>query len=343
MFDSRKTILTVALLSAVMVSSAVLADDFTPGPGTKYATDAYPGFDSEDDIYDEGRKTPRWFGWFNGPAKATAEEQFAWAAACESNKAWRAARKGYDALVRAWPASPEAPLAQKALADLVFAHDLEYDQAFDEYRYLLDYYSTQCDFDAIALRLYEVAKLMREAGKRFVFLRFDNTVDVRRAFEAVVLRAPGASYAPAAMIAIGELREDEGQFEKAVQAYETLRNLYPNTAEAKTSVLSEARVRMQLLKEHDYNRPRCLDTIGFLKQAVAGSDVATRPQLERWHAEAVALLEDEAYRAAKFYDSRTRTRRSAINAYERFLSDYPASAHVEEVRARLTELQQEGK
>ena len=54
--------------------------------------------------------------------------------------------------------------------------------------------------------------------------------------------------------------------------------------------------------------------------------------------EAQSLIADEAYRAAKFYDSRTRTKRSAINAYERFLEDYPQSAHADEIRDRLNEL-----
>ena len=53
-------------------------------------------------------------------------------------------------------------------------------------------------------------------------------------------------------------------------------------------------------------------------------------------------LEAEAYRAAKFYDSRTRTLRSAVNAYEKYLRDYPTGAHAAEVRERLAILK-EGK
>ena len=49
-------------------------------------------------------------------------------------------------------------------------------------------------------------------------------------------------------------------------------------------------------------------------------------------------MEEEAYRSAAFYDSSTRTLRSAINAYERFLADYPGSVHAEEAKARLEEL-----
>ena len=56
-----------------------------------------------------------------------------------------------------------------------------------------------------------------------------------------------------------------------------------------------------------------------------------------------ALLEEEAYNAAKFYDSRTRTKRSAVSAYQRFLDEYPTSDRAPEVRRRLFELQEEGK
>ena len=55
------------------------------------------------------------------------------------------------------------------------------------------------------------------------------------------------------------------------------------------------------------------------------------------------MIEEEAYKAAKFYDSRTRTKRSAISAYERFLDEYPASDRAPEVRRRLFELQEEVK
>ena len=69
---------------------------------------------------------------------------------------------------------------------------------------------------------------------------------------------------------------------------------------------------------------------------------AARAELEKWLQEANGLLDDEAWEAAKFYDSRTRTRRSAIEAYERFLAENPASAHAKEARARLAELKGEG-
>ena len=102
---------------------------------------------------------------------------------------------------------------------------------------------------------------------------------------------------------------------------------------------------MVVLRRCEYNRDRVRDTIEFLVMALSsgklGSERST--EVEGFLAEANALVEDEAYAAAKFYDSHTRTKRSAISAYKRFLDEYPASERAPEVRRRLFELQEDGK
>jgi hypothetical protein len=101
---------------------------------------------------------------------------------------------------------------------------------------------------------------------------------------------------------------------------------------------------MALLREHSYNAPRCRDTIDYLRLAIASAPTsAARAELEKWLAEADAIADDEAYAAARFYDSKTRTRASAASAYERYLSDRPAGRHAAEVRARLAELAKGGR
>ena len=341
----KKAILAFALCAGVVLCAEAVPPGASPGPGVRYATDAYPGFDSEDEIIKPSRKEPRWFGWLNGPAKENPADQLAYAVECEKEESWRAARRAYDALVRAWPTSIEAPTAQKALGDLLLGHYLDYEGAFREYRYLVDFYSSQCDYDAASEMLYKIAGLMRETGKDILYFHFDNTVDVRRAYETVVLRAPGASFAPAAMLVIAELREDEDKPETAVAVYENLRNLHPLSPEADEALYREAKARMVVLRRCEYNRERVRDTIDFYRMAIASGKLSAerRTEVESLLAEAKALIEEEAYKAAVFYDSRTRTKRSAVNAYERFLSEYPASDHAPEVRRRLFELQEESK
>ena len=342
---SRKAIVVCAALASAVLSAAAAQPGVSPGPGIRYATDAYPGFDSEDEIVKPSRKTPSLFSWFTGPDRDTASEQFAYAAELERAESWRSARRAYDALVREWPTAPEAPKAQKALADILLLREQDYEEAFREYRYMMDFYSSKCDYDAAAETLYQTAELMREEGKTVLFFRFDNTVDVRRAYEAVVLRAPGAEFAPRAMLTIAELREDEDKPETAVTVYENLRNLYPLSPEADEALYREAKARMVVLERCGYNRERVRDTIAFLRLALSSGklDAARREEVEGFFKESRSLIEEEAYNAAKFYDSRTRTRRSAINAYERFLDEFPASDRAPEVRRRLFELQEEGK
>ena len=308
------------------------------GNGARYATDAYPGFDSEEDNVKPERKEPRWFSFITGPKCGSAAEQFAYCQGLVKDESWSKACRQLDALVREWPTAPEAWKAQLQMAEIRLTKLGDTADAFADYRYLLDFYSLQCDYAAIADKLYEVAGVMKLEGKEVMFVRFANTVDVRRAYEMCVLRAPGASWVPDAMLTIAALREDEGKYTEAVKVYENLRNLHPESAQAKTAIAREAGVRMTVLGDHGYNRARAQDTIDFMKMALQScrpEDVAAiRGHLDA----ALGLMEDEAYRGACFYDSTTRTKRSAVNAYEQFLRDYPQSAHADEIKARIEEL-----
>lgn len=336
---------TYAVLAAVLAAGAFAADPYnSPGPGTRYATDAYPGFDREENILPREKKTPGFFSWWSGPKRDDPSAQLEWAEECEAAGSWGKARRAYNALVAQWPYSAEAPVAQKKLADMLLEKVFDYQEAFEEYKYLADFYSSRCDFDGTLEKMYEAARAMREEGKRILFFRFANTTDVRRAFEATVVRASGAKFAPEAMLTIAALREDDGELDKAFAVYENLRNLYPRSKEAKDALLLEARTRMRILDERGYNRSRCLDTVAFLKMATApGRYSEGRDELLECLAVAQGMVEDEDWNAAKFYDSKMRTKASAISAYERFAGKYPASPRAEEARARMAELKEGAK
>ena len=338
---ASKTVLSVA---AAVLASAAFAQAGSPnlGPGyngaARYATDAYPGFDLEEEMVKPERREPRWFSFVTGPKRETASAQFAYCQELAKAESWSKAAKELDALVREWPTAPEAWQAQQRLADIQFEKLKDFEDAFKSYRYLLDFYSLQCDYKATADRLYKAAGAMEIEGKAIMFVRFENTVDVRRAYETCVLRAPGAPWVPSAMLTIARLRERDGQKSEAVKVYENLRNLYPDSEESKMALAREAGVRTAILHECEYNRSRTRDTADFLKLALAGCRPADAETIRGQLAEVQALLAEEAYLSAKFYDSPTRTKRSAVAAYEKFLAEYPEGVHAEEVRARLDEL-----
>lgn len=332
-------IIVLLAVAGMVLSGAAQSAGPSLGLGTndaRYATDAYPGFDVEEDNVKPERKEPRWW-WFlcGGPARETATEQFAYCRELLTGGSSAAACRQLDNLVRQWPTSPEAWQAQQLLAETLLEKCDDAEESFKEYRYLLDFYSLQCDYGVIADKLYEVAGILKLEGKSVMFVRFANTVDVRRYHEMCVLRAPGAKWVPEAMLTIASLREDEGKNEEAVKVYENLRNLYPESGEAKRALAREAAARVVILNECEYNRARCQDTINYLQMALRNCPPEDASSIRQSLEDARLLLEEECYRSAKFYDSTTRTKRSAVSAYEKFLEEYPQSSHTEEVRARL--------
>ena len=333
----KLTLAALALMAAMPLPAGTTAANALAS-GARYATDAYPGFDDVKESTHPEKKTPRWLSFITGPKMEDSAAQFAYCRELLAEGSWGRAARELDALVREWPVSREAPEAQLLLAETLETKVKDYEEAFREWRYLVDFYSVQCDYSAAVDALYRVASVMRIEGKTIVFFRFKNTADVRRAFEACVLRAPGAAWAPQAMLAIAELREDEQHWTEAIKVYENLRNLHRGTPEAGEALVREAAARMKVLEEMGYNRERALDTVAFLEQAEGECGGGDRETISGMLGEARALVDDEAFAAAKFYDSRIRTKRSAVNAYEMYLANYPQGRHVEEARTRLEEL-----
>lgn len=105
----------------------------------------------------------------------------------------------------------------------------------------------------------------------------------------------------------------------------------------------EATIRMVVLREHGYNRVRARDTIDFLRMALLLCRSEDADAIRGYMKEAQGLLEEESYLGAKFYDSTTRTKRSAVNAYEQFLREYPESVHADEVKSRIEVLKEDVK
>ncbi len=309
------------------------------GSNSPYATDAYPGFDDLDTLPKPEKKDT---SWFLHVSRDTPAEQLAYARQMEDEGSLRAARRGYDALVREWPASPEAPKAQLALAMIWARKYKDYDEAFEAIEYLLDFYPRDCDYLEMVGYQYQLANLIVKEKKTFLGMSFTSTRICRQHYESIVRRAPGASYVPEAMLKIADLREQEDQYEEAVQVYATLASKFPLTPEAQLATYLEAKARMWLCRRLAYNIPRCKDTAGYLAMALKRfPDLEQAGEIREWRAELMNYMSEDAYKTAKFYDSRQRTRHAALSSWERYLKEYPDSAHAAEVRARIEELRGE--
>lgn len=306
------------------------------GGESMHATDAYPGFDGLDDLPVPEKKEKR---WFLGVSRQTPAEQLEYAKEQEAAGNIRAARRACDALVREWPVSPEAPAAQIMFAMLLAQKEEDYDDAFAELSYALDFYSRDVNYTKLVECQYKLADQMVKNRKTFWGMSFTSIRSLRQNYEMIVRRAPGAPYVPEAMLKIAELREKDNQYEEAVEVYSTLVNKHPSSAEAHKALYLGSKARMWLVRRHAYNQKRCKDTVNHLKRVLhLAPNHEHAAEMTEWLNEITEYLADEAFKNAKFYDTKQRSRHAAATAYERFLKEYPQSMHADEARARIREL-----
>ena len=334
----KKFLMWAAVMSASALCAApgqrIAGSGF--GGNSPYATDAYPGFDGLDELPKPERREK---SWFLHVARETPAEQFAYAKELAEKDDFKKACKMCDALVREWPASAEAPQAQLMFAMLLAKSLEEYDEAFDQIGYLLDFYPRSCAYEELVEYQYKLVNLMLREKKTFLGMSFTSTRVMRQHYEMIVRRAPGASYVPEAMLKIADLREQDKQYEEAVLVYAALISRFPNSPEARTAAYLQAKARMWLVRRLAYNLPRCRDTAGYLKQTLKRlPDHPQAEEMKTWLDELKNYMAEDAYVRAKFYDSRQRTKHAAIASYERFLEEYPDSAYVEAVSRRIDEL-----
>lgn len=350
--DIRRFELAAAAFLAVAAPFATFAQAHRvvgsgDGTGSMWATDQYPGFDGLDDLPVPEKKDKGWlWNWFGigKPARESAELQLKWAEKQEADGDFKDAAKSYDALVREWPASPEAPKAQFRLAYLLETKLEEYDTAFEEFSYLLDFYPRHCPYSKVVAEQYKLVNLMLDTRRFFFGMTFTGNRQLRQGYEQVVRRAPGADYVPEAMLKIADLREQDMDYEEAVKVYATLRNRHPGTKEARRALYLEAKSRMWLVRRLAYNLPRCQDTESFLKLAIKKDP--SHPDVEEmrtWLKELRDYVAEDAWTRAKFYDSRQRTGHAAAASYRKFISEYPDSPHAEEARRRIGEIESSSK
>lgn len=258
----------IVSLSVILCASAVVAQQVDPvgagpGPASAMRRTPIPGSTPTKDSTSPARKEVRWFAFVNGPKRSSAGEQMRYARSLEAEGA------GAGRPVRTMRSCASGRRRRRLLR-----------RSFALPRFALRRTRTltarspstatlRTSIHSAATTMRSLTRCtrspwrMRAEGKTIVFFRFVNTVEVRRAYECCVLRAPGAKWAPAAMLTIGALREEEGKLEEAVKVYENLRSLHYGTDEAGAATLREASVRLGILDECDYNRARCLDTLRF--------------------------------------------------------------------------------
>ncbi|MDD2599970.1 MAG: tetratricopeptide repeat protein [Kiritimatiellae bacterium] len=309
-----------------------------PGMGNRgYASDGFEGFESLEDGRIKQKEGSIWFRL----SADTPAEQLAYSRQREADGKLNSARKGYEALVRKWPATTEAAQAQLALAN-VQEKRKQYSKAFEEYQYALTHYAGNCPYEEIIDRQFRIANYLLHNNTSMFGLVLSGTKDIRMRFEQIVVNAPRSPVAAEAMLKIGSIREGDKDYEEAIKVYDGLLNRYPNSKEAATAAYLSSKCRYTLSVKHSYNENRCRESIAFLKAALLRlPEHPDRKDLKGWLLELTDLLIEQNYQRALFYDTQRYNNTAKVSAYRRFLAEFSDSKYGETVRNRLNELNAE--
>ncbi len=319
----RLSVLMVALLSLAGLLEAQM-----PPAGPSLPTTPSP---------EKKAAVKRGVHWYRHPVRPTPDEQERYAASLHKANRLRESANAYQALVYAWPDSPQAAAAQLSLAGIQQERQ-RYDKAFDEYQYLIDNYAGKFSYIEVVERQFQIANHLMSA-KRGQFLIFPGFEAPERAlplFEKIIRNAPSWEKAPLAQLNIGMIHEANHDPEEAIAAYEVLLNRYPGSSWAPGASYHQA----CCLEELSNDRPNDESALNAARSALVdfirtypdNSGVPdARLRLDRLNIRRERMAFERAY----FYDRLAHRPEAALQSYEDFVKRFPSSESTPLARERI--------
>ncbi len=280
-------------------------------------------------------------GFWRRPKQKTPAEQLAHAQALEADGKVRKAARQYRSLVHQWHDTAEAVKAQRAYAGIL--EDLgKYDAAFNEFQYLVDFYSGQFDYGDVLDHQFRIANevMNRRYGGLLFMPGFKSPERALPLFEQISENAPTWARGPEVQFLIGWIQEEDKQYRAAIRAYDTLRQRWPRDELAVTAAFGGTRCLVKLAdrsKRDEVSCQRALEALaGFIR------DYPDDPNADKVKEERERLsgrLCEMHYDRAAYYDKIAKRPESALIAYADFLRRFPYAEQAEEVSNRVRELE----
>lgn len=236
----------------------------------------------------------------------------------------------------------------KAAAEAAFDYAMmvrqsgKLEDAFDAFqKFITDYRSSPRFNDAIQQQyeLAEEAKGGKKQGTMILVPMKLGTESTVKLYKQIITNAPFGKFAPMAQFSIGEVYQDKGDKNAAVNAYQSVVDNYPSTKEA-----AEAQFRIGAISNIAARRTQDGENLNSTRDAL-NTYMATNPTGDR-ASEAAALLsqvdENEASRSldiGKFYERLGKPKAAAIY-YNEALKFGNAEA-AQEARDRLAVISSE--
>jgi len=286
--------------------------------------------------------TPETDKWVNPKhaVKDTAQDQLTYAVTFFKEKNYKRAVSEFSKLVKYYPNSQHAPIAQYYLGRSY--EDMEdFFRAYIEYQKVIEGYPHAKNREEIIMRQYEIGVLFYEGRKAkmlglAVLPASDKAIEI---FEQIVANSPYGEYADKAQFKVGETYKNTNRFAEALIAFQRLVENYPSSDLAETARYEVAQCGYLASLSYSYDQETTDAAIDRFKEFLADADhgelsEAAKESLKR-------LREKKAqgiYDTAQFYE-RAGQRLSAVIYYKELVEKYPGSSLAAESLSRIMKLE----
>jgi outer membrane protein assembly factor BamD len=283
-------------------------------------------------------------GW----QKNRAREQFQVAEEAFARSKYDLAGKAAKRLVTRWPMSDYAPQAQYLLGRCYEAEGKD-EVAFKHYQTLLQKYPKMTNAQEVLERQFIIANKFLGGSWRKLFGTIpvppstDKTIEM---YEKIIKNAPYSDVAPQAQINIGVAREKQGDYNKAVKAYDSAADKYADReAPAADALYKAGLANLKQSKKADYDQNAANDAISSFSDFTALHPKDQRvPEAQKKIDELKTEQARGSFEIAKYYEEKKKWT-AALIYYGDVLVKDPSSKYASQARQRIAELKKriEGK
>jgi outer membrane assembly lipoprotein YfiO len=287
--------------------------------------------------------TPESKGWINPKhgVKDTSQEQLTWASGLYESAEYKRALNEFNKLVRYYPNSMHAPMAQYYTGRCY--EDMEsYYSAFMAYQKVIDSYPYAKNREEIIMRQYKIGMLFFDGQKAkilglAVLPAIDRAIEI---FEKVVTNSPYGEYADKAQFKIGESYKKSNRFAEAALSFQKLIDDYPQSGLSEAAAYEVAQCGYMASLGYSYDQRTTDAAIEKFEEFIDGAD--GNDLSEEAKAALTALKEKKAkgiYDTAIFYE-KTGQHLSAVVYHKELIDNYPDSALAAESLNRVIKLEE---
>jgi outer membrane protein assembly factor BamD (BamD/ComL family) len=156
--------------------------------------------------------------------------------------------------------------------------------------------------------------------------------------ERVIEHAPGTVLAESVALYIGSWHDEQGEWVKAIGAYDRFLKLFPNSRQASTAMLQAARATLNMYQGASYDETPLLDARQrFLVVREQFPDLVATEGVDKALTTIMDAQAERLLTRAEFYE-RTERLDSAVYYYQKVLNEYPRSYHTVAARDALARL-----